>query len=73
VGEYEKDGLSALVDGARKIAKPFLACRVPDLQFDAIAVEFDSLDLEVDANRCHVGLVVVRVHVPQQQVRLPHC
>lgn len=35
-------------------AKPFLAGRVPNLQFDTFAIHFNSSDFEIDANGCNV-------------------
>ena len=32
-------------------AKAFLTCRIPDLQFDSLAIHFNCTDLEINSNR----------------------
>ena len=71
--KYEDDCFCSLVDGSSEVSKSLLSGRVPNLQFDAVALEVDGLHLEVDADGGHVGLVVVCVDVAQQQVGLADC
>jgi len=47
---HQQDPHGAPVIGRRYGAKPFLASSIPDLQLYALAVEFNGLDLEVDAD-----------------------
>ena len=45
----EDDTHGALVVGLRDCPKSFLACGVPDLEFDSLVLDRDGFDLEVDA------------------------
>ena len=49
---YEEDAHSAAVVGGRNRAEAFLSGGVPYLQLDALTVQVDGLDLEVNADRC---------------------
>lgn len=53
-------------------AKAFLAGRVPDLQLDALAVQLDGPDLEVDADRGDEGRSERVLAEAQQTARLAH-
>ena len=54
------DSMSTLVVGGSNSFKALLACGIPDLEFDLLAVHIDCLDLKVDSDRWHE---VVREHV----------
>ena len=47
---YQQDAHGAAVVGGGDGAEALLAGRVPDLQLDALAIELDGPDLEVDAD-----------------------
>ena len=49
----DDDAVSALVVAACNGLEAFLPGGIPDLQFDRLAVHFDSPDLEVDSNSGH--------------------
>ena len=59
----DDDAVGALVVAARDGFEALLASRVPDLQFDGLAVDLDGPDLEVDADGRHevVGEDVVLI------------
>ena len=58
-GEGEYDACRSLVVGLGDVLEAFLASSVPDLQFVLLVLEVDGLDLEVDPDRGHVGLLEV--------------
>ena len=45
-----KDAQYSLLSLSLLVLLPLLACSVPDLQFDFLSPQLDSLDLEVDSN-----------------------
>ncbi len=47
---HEKNAHGAAVVSGGDAAKPLCAGGVPDLQFAALVIDFDSADLEIDAN-----------------------
>lgn len=49
---YEQDAHSTPIVCGCDCSEPFLSRGVPDLQFDPLAVEINSPDLEVDADGC---------------------
>lgn len=51
----EEDSHCAAVVGCCDCSEALLACRVPYLQFYALAVEVDGADFEVDADGCDEG------------------
>jgi hypothetical protein len=53
-------------------AKPLRAGSVPNLQFAALVINFDSADLEIDANGSTSGCVKSVVRETEQQAALAH-
>lgn len=66
----DNDAVGAAVVGRGDGAEAFLACRVPDLEFDRLAFEFDGADLEIYADGRDVRLGVGVVCEPEEQARL---
>ena len=66
---HEENAHGAAIVGGGDGAKPLRAGSVPDLQFAALVIDFDSADLEVDANGVNPGRVSV-VREAEQQVAL---
>lgn len=52
---HQQDPHGTTVVGRGYSSEPFLAGGVPDLQLDTLAIELDSSDFEVDANRRDEG------------------
>lgn len=61
-----------LVVGIGDGAEAFLACRVPDLQFDVLVVAGDCLEAEVHSDGRHVVLVELVVGESQEQAALAY-
>mmetsp|Transcript_8145 Transcript_8145/g.24159 ORF Transcript_8145/g.24159 Transcript_8145/m.24159 type:complete len:333 (+) Transcript_8145:266-1264(+) len=68
----EEDAHGAAVVGRRDGLEPLLPRRVPDLQFDSLAVQLHAPDLKVDPNRGDEGLREGVVGKPHQNRALPH-
>ena len=66
---HEENAHGAAVVGGGDAAKPLRAGSVPDLQFAALVIDFDSADLEVDADGVNIGRISV-VREAEQQVAL---
>ena len=68
----EDNAHGAAVVGGGDGAEPLRAGRVPDLQFAALAVDFNSADLEVNADGGDEGSVERVVGKTEQQAALAH-
>eukprot|EP00315_Gephyrocapsa_oceanica_P002533 CAMPEP_0185340838 /NCGR_PEP_ID=MMETSP1363-20130426/98327_1 /TAXON_ID=38817 /ORGANISM="Gephyrocapsa oceanica, Strain RCC1303" /LENGTH=272 /DNA_ID=CAMNT_0027940067 /DNA_START=526 /DNA_END=1342 /DNA_ORIENTATION=+ len=68
----EEDAHGAAVVGRRDGLEPLLPRRVPDLQFDSLAVQLHAPDLKVDPNRGDEGLREGVIGKPHQNRALPH-
>ena len=65
----KKNAHGAAVVSGGDAAKPLCAGGVPDLQFAALVIDFDSADLEVDADGVNIGWISI-VREAEQQVAL---
>ena len=54
-GEGEENARGSSVVGLGDVSEPFLACGVPDLQFDGFVIVGDDFGLEIDSDSCGVG------------------
>ena len=66
----DNDAVGAAVVGRGDGAEALLACRVPDLELDRLALEFDGADLEVYADGRDVRLGVGVVCEAEEEARL---
>jgi len=69
---YEQDAHGTAVVRCRDRAKPFLASSIPDLQLNALAVQLDGLDLEVNADGGDEAGSKRVIAESQQQAAFPH-
>lgn len=69
---YQQDAHGAPVIGRRDGAEAFLTRRIPDLELDALAVQLDGADLEVDADRGDEGWRERVLAEAQQAARLAY-
>jgi len=68
----EQDALRAAEVGRGDGAESLLAGRVPDLELDALAIDLDVLDFEVDADGGDEGRGERVVRVTQEEARFAH-
>ena len=68
---HEENAHGAAIVGGGDGAKPLRAGSVPNLQFAALVIDFDSADLEVDADGGNKGIKgIIVVSEAEQQVAL---
>ena len=69
---HQQNTHGATIVGGGDGAEPLLACRVPNLQLATLVVDFDSANLEVNADGGDEGSVERVVGKTEQQAALAH-
>ena len=69
---YEDDSLGSAEVGGGDGAESFLACGIPDLEFDPFVIDFNVFDFEVDSDCGDEGWGEGVVCVPEEETGLSY-
>jgi hypothetical protein len=69
---HDDDTVGTTVVTGSDGTKTFLSCGVPNLQFDAFAIQFDGSDFEIDPNGTDVRFRVSVIRKTQQETGFAH-